>query len=361
MTDNQKEREVVDISKIVKYSWTRRKTFYLVWVVTFALSCLWILPRPRYYTCEVKMAPETASDDLGGLSSIASSFGFNLGGMAGDDAISPTLYPDLFESTEFIVSLFDIEIQTKDGLLHTNYYDYLKNHQKENWLLVPYYRTKEWLSKQFSSELTPNTQIDGGNIKLNKSGVNPFWMSKKDFEIVSLVQDNIICSNDKKTDVTTLIVTDQDPLVCALLADSVRVRLQDFITQYRTSKARMDMEYYQQLSDSSYQEYLLAAREYTNYKDSHLNVTSSQVKQTVEELESKMSMKFSTYQAMVTQLQAVKAKVQEKTPAYTQIKSAQVPVKAAGPKRMLFVAAMLVLSSILTFVWINRKDLHFTF
>ena len=40
---------------------------------------------------------------------------------------------------------------------------------------------------------------------------------------------------------------DQDPLICKTVADSVRNRLQDFITVYRTDKARKDVRYYENL------------------------------------------------------------------------------------------------------------------
>ena len=44
---------------------------------------------------------------------------------------------------------------------------------------------------------------------------------------------------------------------------------------------------------------------------------------------------------MTTQYQAAKAKVQERTPAFTVIQGAAVPLKAAGPRRTIFVISML--------------------
>ena len=49
----------------------------------------------------------------------------------------------------------------------------------------------------------------------------------------------------------------------------------------------------------------------------------------------------------MTQYQMAKAKVQERTPAFTLLKGAAVPIKPAGPKRMLFVAGMCLLAIIL--------------
>ena len=60
---------------------------------------------------------------------------------------------------------------------------------------------------------------------------------------------------------------------------------------------------------------------------------------------------------MTTQYQAAKAKVQERTPAFTVVKGAAVPIKAAKPKRMLFVLGMLVLAFIITTLYIAKEDL----
>ena len=62
--NNNQKQKYIDISKIAALVWEKRKTFVKVWVVTFILSCVWILPQPRYYTCEVKLAPELNGADV---------------------------------------------------------------------------------------------------------------------------------------------------------------------------------------------------------------------------------------------------------------------------------------------------------
>lgn len=63
----------------------------------------------------------------------------------------------------------------------------------------------------------------------------------------------------------------------------------------------------------------------------------------------------------MTQYQAANAKVQERTPAFTVIKGAAVPVKPAGPKRMLFVFGMLFLTFMGTAFYSLRKDIKSLF
>ena len=121
--NNKQQQKTIDLGKIANLLWTKKMTFVKVWVVTFILSCIWIFPQPRYYVCEVMLAPESSDENaMGGISSLASSFGLSLGG--GSDAIYPELYPDLMSSTDFVVSLFNIPVVSLDGKIKTNLYEY---------------------------------------------------------------------------------------------------------------------------------------------------------------------------------------------------------------------------------------------
>ncbi len=349
MAENNQQIKTVNLRKLFQLLLQKKKVFYKVWAIVFVLSCIWIFPQPRYYISSVAVAPETGGAEAGGgLSSIASSFGINIGAMANNDAIYPILYPDLFESPEFTVGLYDIKITTAEGDLTTDYYTYMKKHQQPNWLTKPFTDAIKWVKKIFKSKKG----------HLGEDGkISSFQMSEEDFALMESVQSNITCSVDQKTDVVTITVQDQDALVSALLADSVKQHLQDFITEYRTSKARMDVDYYQELANQAWDDYETSVREYSDYCDAHKNMILQANISERDELENKMSLKFNTYNAMNVQLEAAKAKVQERTPSFTTLKSVVVPVKPAGPKRMLFVIGMLFLSSIITAFWISRGQI----
>lgn len=55
------------------------KLFYKVLPITFVLSCIYILGFPRYYSTDIKLAPEMENAMSGSIGSLASSFGFDLG------------------------------------------------------------------------------------------------------------------------------------------------------------------------------------------------------------------------------------------------------------------------------------------
>jgi capsule polysaccharide export protein KpsE/RkpR len=187
--------------------------------------------------------------------------------------------------------------------------------------------------------------------------MSAFRMSKKDSELLDQIKANISCDVDKKTEVITIKVEDQDPLICATMADSVRNHLQTFITKYRTNKARVDVEHYEKLAKQSKREYEYCVREYSAYCDANQDVMLQSFISKRDELENEMQLKFNAYSAMRTQLEAMRAKLQEKTPAFTTIESATVPVKPAGPKRIIFIFGMCFLATFVTALWLARKQL----
>jgi len=349
----ENHQEVIDLREVFKTIWGKRKLFYKVWAVTFVLACTYILPIPRTYTSQLLLAPEMGGSVSGGsLADLASTFGINMDNMQTNDAFHPELYPDLISTNSFIVDLFDVNVKTIDGEIDTDYYTYLKKHQKRTFYMVPYF----WLRKQLKAvigrkPLRPVGAVgDGSNARFN-----PFMLGEEDNQLVEKVRKLISCSIDKKTFVIKIEVEDQDPLICASLADSVRVRLQDFITAYRTSKARTDMEYYKSLVDSAQYEYQQALAAYSTYSDMHQNTILQAYLSERDELENNVSMKLNAYTAMNTQYEAARAKVQERTPAFTILKAASVPIKPDRPKRMVFVAGMLILASIGTLAYLLRK------
>jgi len=278
----------------------------------------------------------------GTLGDLASSFGIDLGQMETSDAISPLLYPDLLEDNGFATSMFNIRVKSEDGEIDTIYHDYLRYYQKKAWWSYPIDAIKKLFEEKSSR----------GSKKFD-----PYQLSKKEDALAEKVRDNIIISVDKKTAVISINVQAQDPLICKTLADSVKERLQLFITEYRTNKARIDYEYYKELSSEAKREYEKIRQKYGSMSDANTKVALRSVELKLEDMENDMQLKFNTYTTINTQLEAARAKVQERTPAFTVMKGAAVPVKPAGPKRMLFVAAMLFLAFACTTLYILKADL----
>lgn len=338
--------ESLSFSKLWQDVKTHRRLYYKVLPLTFVVAAIITLSIPNYYNCTVKLAPEIPGNKSGGsLASLASSFGVDLGtsNAAGGDAILPNLYPDLMNSVVFKASLFPIRIQQEDADTTTTYYDYLLNDQRAPWwseiLTVPFKAIKSLFA-----ESEDNRKVD------------PYKLTREQFEIVEVIDKKVVCDVDKKTFVITIDVTDQDPVVAATIADSVQNRLQKFITDYRTRKARIDLDYNRKLLVEAEARYDKARQDYSAYSDAYRKSIFADKNAERQKLDTKLQIESRAYSQVATQVQVAEAKVQEDTPAFTLLQPATVPVKKSGPKRALTCLIFLFLAAIVTTLYIFHKE-----
>lgn len=343
--NKNKTIENVDWNAVLMEIWGRRRILYKSLFFAFILSCIYIFSIPRYFTSEVKLAPELGNSGANGsLGAVASSFGIDLTHVQTTDAITPLLYPDLMEDNSFVYSLMNIKFSSQDGNINTTYHDYLQKYQKKAWWNYPI----DWFSnlKQESED------------KFGGDSYDPYNISKEEDEIYNMARSDIKISVDKKTKVITISVTSQDPLICKTLSDSIKNKLQVFITQYRTNKAQIDYEYYQKLTDSARIEYEKLRYKYAHMSDANTHITLQSATQRLEDIANDTRQKYNTYTTLNTQLQAAKAKVQECTPAFIILKGAAVPTEPTGPKRMMFVCIVVLLAAICTSIYIMVEILR---
>ena len=336
----EEEESSIDFGKIFKDLLNHKMLYVKVLPVAFVLAAVYALSLPNFYSCTVKLSPEMGGSKGGSssLASLASSFGVNLGSTgAGTEALFPTLYPELMNSVDFKTALFPVKVtRESDGKTFT-YYDYLMNEQKSPWWNGVFH-------------IFSDKEVE----KL--SNVNPFKLTKEQTDIVKAINKNVVCDVDKKTMVITINVTDQDPLICATMADSVKTRLQKFITDYRTSKVRVDLAYNQKLYKEAKSRYEKARQRYAEFSDANQDVILQAVQTKLTDLENEMQLQYNIYQQVVGQLQQAEMKVQQETPAFTTLQSATVPVLKAGPKRAQMCLIFVFLAFLGATGWILYKE-----
>ena len=346
----EEEESSIDFGKIFKDLLNHKMLYVKVLPVAFVLAAIYALSLPNYYNCTVKLSPEMSGSkaSAGSLASLASSFGVNLGSSGvGTEALFPTLYPDLMNSVDFKTSLFHVPVTIegdkeegeKDRTL--SYYDYLAKEQKAPWWSGA---MKAIFSIFSSKEEKPEVKVD------------PFRLTLEQTNIVKAIDKNIVCDVDKKTMVITINVTDQNPVICAKMADTVKTRLQNFITEYRTSKARVDLEYNKKIAAETKARYEKARQKYAEFTDANQDIILQTVRQKQTDLENEMQLQYNAYTQVAAQLLAAEAKVQQETPAFTTLQSATVPVKKSGPKRAQMCLLFVVLAFLGTTGWILYKE-----
>ena len=346
MSTEQKKNMDIDFGKIFKDLLKHKSLYYKVLPLAFVLAAIYALSLPNYYNCTVKLAPELGSNAKagGGLAGLASSFGINLGGTSsGSDAINPTLYPDLMSSVDFKASIFNIKVRPEDSDQEYTYYEYLKEIKKRPWWIKGKMAILDWLKASDN-----DSQI-----------INPRRLTKEQTEMAKVIGRLITCQVDKKTMVITLSVEDTSPEVCTTMADSTMALLQKYITDYRTSKARVDLEYNKKLLVEAKSNYEKASRAYAQYSDANLHTFQEKIRQKKTEMETEVNLQRAVYQQVAAQLQQAEMKLQEDTPAFAVIQASTIPAKKSGPTRAINCFFVVFLAFIITSIYILYKEGNF--
>ena len=342
--ENQNEEKEIDLLELAYKLWANRKML-LIWCMWGVIAGLIIaFSIPKEYTTEVKLAPEIKSNGKtslsGGLSALASMAGISAAGNSGSDAMYPQLYPDIVSSVPFLTGLFDIEVTDKDGEKYT-VRQYLEDETSGPWwgyiMAVP-----GKLIGLFRSQ-----PEESGDHKLDN-----FRLTQEESLLVKALSERVTASVDQKTSVITINAKMQDPMVSAILVDSVVSRLRDFITDYRTTKAREDLDYALKLNDEAQQEYYASQQRLADYVDKNQSLATRSASITRERLENEASLAFNLYNETALQVQQAKSKVQEITPVYTTITPATVPIRPTSPRKGLILAGFVFLAFVACAAWI---------
>lgn len=313
------EEDEIDWMGYLNTLWSNRKAIIKVTAICAVLSVVIALCQKRTYHVGVTLAPEvqSSSSRSGSLSGIASMLG--IGGVAmgsSTDALNITIFPEIVNSTPFIVSLFDVELtpyvspkKIEKGAapgVPVSLYDHLRGKDKEPGLI------KRMLVSIFGED--PDEPI-----------FSVSNLTKKQSLAVEKMRKLMSADVDKKTGVTSLSVTLDDPLMAVQLADTVCRRLQEYVFEYRTQKERENLSYYSALTDSAYVQLVAAQAAYAQSMDNDHSVILQSVSVRKQRLQNEMNLREQVYSQMLQQRELVRGRVQEMKPVFAVVEPATFP------------------------------------
>ncbi len=300
---------IIDIGKYYRILFRHWKAIFLWGVGAFILGCVFAICSPRKYVVSTKLAPELSSTATSRMSSLASLVGLSSTMLGTTDAVYPMVYPDILDSPAFLAELFDVQVtySEKDDSVTSSLYDYL-------------------LIKQGHVSKEEIPQSDG-------TKVDPFHFTKEQGRVIRMLGQQINASVDKKTMCMDISVTMQDAVVCATVAKAINEKLEEYVTNYRTEKAKKDCAYYETLYEESQSDYYQALQAYSNYSDSHQGVSLRSSMIESERLKDEAELKYQLYNSNAQQLQLAKAKVQQETPVFAELIPPSVPLKSANSRK----------------------------
>lgn len=333
---NQDEEAEVDLLTLATRLWSSKGKM-LKWAVCGAIIGLIIsISIPREYQTSAKLSPELTDSNkgAGGLGALASMAGINTGTT---EALYPQLYPDIVQSIPFLTGLFSVEVTTIDGDTMT-VEQYLRNDLRSPWwsmLMALPGKAIAYFSAQDS--IPADHKLDN------------FHLTRREAQMVELLSNRVTASVEDFVDIS---VTMQDPMVSAVLCDTVVSRLQQYVTDYRTNKARQDLRYAEKINAEAQQEYYDAQKKLADYIDRNQGLATHSARITRDRLENEAQLAFTLYNQTAHRVQTCEIVVQENTPVYVVVDPPTVPISPTGLGKLMMMIIFAFLGFIACAVWI---------
>lgn len=343
--NNIPEEQEIDIMELISKLWKKRMMI-IKWCVAGAIIGLVAgFSIPKTYKAGATLAPETEQRMGSGVSSIASMMGVSLDNSV--DAISVEMFPDVVASTPFIYGLFDLPVtfERKDSVITTDLLDYMLEYQKSPWwsyIVQAPFKALGWvmsIGKEKESDELP-AELDPQNLPKKVRGV------------VKYFRENISVVVDKKTGKTEISLEMQDPLVVATVVEAVMENLKDYMSDYRTSKVRQDVENLSLIYEQRKQDYYAAQQAYAQYVDGNRSVALRSAQAESERLQQEMNLAYQVYSQIATQLEAARIKEQEAKPVFAVLEPVSIPNKKAAPSKAKLLVIFTFLAGCCSAAWV---------
>lgn len=344
--DNISEEKEIDLLALVNKIWLKKKFILKVVGIGFIFGLVVTFSIPKEYTTTVVLVPDSETGASGSIGTIAAIAGFNIGSSSKDPLASPDLYPNVIRSTPFLKGLFNIKVKDANEKIDTTLYYYMLDQQQYAWwnylLKIPF--------------LLRNSSSSNEDQSILNRGVNTI-LSENEMDVILNLKDRISISSEKKTGLTTITITMQSSEISGNLADTLTFYLQNYIIDYRTQKAKKDLQYSEKLYTEAKENYYKSQRNLAAFIDANMNVVSAEFRTNQEKLQNEANLAYTIYNQMAQQLQMAKVKVQDTTPVFTIIEPAIQPLAPSSPRKKIIVIGILLVSFICSSIWILRKDI----
>lgn len=334
------EDEGIDVAAMFARLWKHRGLIVRWCLAGVVLGLIVGFSIPKTYKAKAVFTPETQQRIGAGVSSIASMMGVSLDNSM--DAIDVEMYPDVVASTPFLFNLLDLQVSTKNGKLETDLTDYVLNHQKKAWwsyiISAPF---------KLIGLILPDKEEAADTAALVMTN-----LPKDERRVMKFLRKNIHILVDKKTGMTSMSIQMQDPYVAAQVLEAIVENLKRYVSDYRTSKARQDVENLTVICEERRQDYYEAQQAYAKYSDSNKNVVLNSTKAEAQRLQQEMNLAYQVYSQVATQLEGARIKVQQDKPVFAVLEPVTVPYKKSAPSKAKILVLFTLLSGCLASAWV---------
>ena len=319
----------------VRTLWLARFRLMISAVLFALLGVVVALLQQPEYTSEARVMPEMktgASDLFKRLSSVAGFASIDFDDADGTEAIRPDLYPNVLQSTPFILHLIDKPINTSGGETKT-----------VTQLLLPDTGFRSFKNRFWASEAE--------NRPVTKQATGTVRLTAQQQELAEELDERVSAKLDTRSGLITITARMPDAQAAAAVAQLAMNYLTGYVINYRTDKARQDLAFYEKQLTAAKQRYQRAQLAVFQHNDNNRNLVLQAATMSRQRMLAELTIAQTVYTDLSGQFERAKLKVQEQTPVFKVLEPPKIPLRRTSPKRTLIVLGFALGGLILGGIW----------
>ncbi|GAB3789805.1 hypothetical protein GCM10028818_59050 [Spirosoma horti] len=331
------------VDVVIRTLWLERYKLLLATVLAIGTGVAIALMLPPGFRSEARLMPEMnngSGDVLKRLASMAGFAGVDFSETEEMDAVRPDLYPHVLQSTPFILYLIDQPITTTAG-----------RSQTIGQFLLP---DDGWSFRTFLSL----RKVDRADSLPALPSERTIRLSVHQQAFAEEIGERVRAKFDTRSGIITITATMPDANVAATVAALAMRYLTEYVTTYRTEKARQDLTFYSRQLSAARHRYRQAQLAVFQHDDHHKNIVLLATTMDRHLMEAELTIAQTVYTELARQFEQSKLRVQARTPIFKVLEPPGVPLNRISPRRTLIVLLFAVVGLVFgaLFVLVRKAD-----
>lgn len=331
--------------ELIRNIFLNKRRLLLFTLSGLVLGVLIAFTSPKEYTSTslVILEETEKSGQLGQMSALAGLAGISIPQMQGEQTVlSSELFPDVIHSRDFLLGImkesFFFHTKGKEMTLEEYYLDEKPGNIVSKSLNFVFSIPTRIIGLFSTPELVVNEGIDESDQEV----VVPY-VSVSSSELFALRQLKERILIDNKMKLIELKVSMPEALIAAKVNAIVFERLIKYVTDYKTAKQKISLEFIEERVQDSEKSFQQAQMKLASYRDSNQGIVSRRAMTKEEQLQFEFNIAFNIYNSMKQELEQANIQLKKETPIFTVMEKASIPLGPSKPNKPLILVFCLFL------------------
>lgn len=331
--------------ELIQKVFSKKRRLYLFGIIGAVIGLLVIFTTAKEYSATSIVVLESESNSVGSFGqfgALASFAGLNMGQMQGNQmALTSDIFPDVIGSRDFLsgISNKEFKFESKEG---------------EKLKLGQYYveeRPGNIVKKTLSFIVNLPGTILGWFSAKDVPAINQEEFSDEDSPILNIsgpelfaiaeIKKRIVLEENGK--IIRLTVSMPEPVIAAQVNNLVIESLITYVTDYKTEKQRLNLEFIEERVTESEEKFEEAQMRLASFRDSNQGMISQKLRTREEQLQFEFNIAYNVYNTLKQEFEQTAIQLKKETPVFTVLEKAAVPLGPSKPnKPLIFIFSIVV-------------------